>query len=254
MNNTHITQTQIFDLVTKNKYEFDVNSKILSRCIDGRYTNDNLEPLAKPGADIGDLMSLFSLNNEQALGLSNDDIFDIFMKVLGEYSNVRIHTDEHCCHEKDEKKQCLGCGHFKQATIDPDAYGLSEEDVDFIFDKLVFLKSKGVKNDILEGEHLESGVVILNSQKYSIKPAFLENGKLLEVFVYHKTLDDKRRREYAKELNLALNNEKFDEEFLYEALTGVSDNQLFETVSRLAPDLPIYKVNISDEGEVEIEE
>lgn len=255
MKNNILSLTQIIEFVFQNKYEFDSNAPILSRCIDGRYNEsiENLEPLAKPGADIGELMMLCAANNQYALNLTYDQIYKIFIQTIGK-ENLRIHTDSHFCHDKDEKNQCLGCGHFKQGNLDMQAYGLTLEDIDFIYKTLIALKKQGIKNDVLEGDHLEKAVVIVNSNKYSIRSMFKSRGEVLEVFVYHKTLDDLRRKQIAQNLSSVLKNDKYDSEYLYEILTNTADEQLFETVGRLAKDLPIYKVKIDDNGEIEVEE
>ena len=47
----------------------------MSRCIDGRYVGNELEPLAKPGADIGDLLMVFAANLEYGLEIESEKIF-----------------------------------------------------------------------------------------------------------------------------------------------------------------------------------
>lgn len=251
-----LTPPQIEDFVNESKYEFDQELGYLSRCIDGRYEmQDGLEPLAKPGADIGDLMMMLSANTQYALNLTPDAIFDVLLNTVGGKENLRIHTDSHSCHDKDEKVQCLGCGHFKQASLDPAAYGLEKEDIDFIFGALQKLKKENVKNDILDGDHSEKAVIVLKSHDYSIFPKVKIKGVETACFVYHKTLDDKRRRLIAQNLIPHIKSDKeINEEYIYEILTSTSDQQLFETVARLAPEYPIYNVEIDGEGEVLIKE
>lgn len=254
--NKFLTIEQVEDFISENKYLFNQDKWFLSRCIDGRYEkNEELEPLAKPGADIGDLMMILATSNEYALNIVPETALEVLINTVGGKENLRIHTDGHNCHDKDEKKQCLGCGHFKQASLDPAAYGLEDEDIDYIFEALQQLKKDGIKNDVLDGDHSEKAVIVLKSKKYSLMPRLKNSAGITECFIYHKTLDDKRRRELAKNLLPHVMSDKdIDEEYLYEVLTSTSDQQLFETVSRLAPEYPIYNVKIDDEGIVEVEE
>lgn len=258
MNNQKIflTPEQIEIFVNENKYEIDQTQWYLSRCIDGRYeTIEGLEPLAKPGADIGDLMVMLSTNTQYALNLTPEIILEVLIETVSGKENLRIHTDGHNCHSHDKREQCLGCGHLKQAALDPVAYGLEKEHIEFIFKALEQFKTDGIKNDVLEGDHMEKAVIILKSQKFSIAPKRKKNEYIDECFIYHKTFDDRRRRLLAQNLLVHIkSDDEMTEEHIYEILTTVSDQQLFETVSRLAPEYPIYKVEIDDEGEVMIME
>jgi len=247
-------QVEIF--VGESKYEFDQDLWYLSRCIDGRYeVKEGLEPLAKPGADVGDLMMMMAANTQYALNLTPETMLDVMINTVGGKENLRIHTDSHNCHDKDEKNQCLGCGHFKQASLDPAAYCLEKSDIDFIFGALHKLKTDGIKNEILDGEHREEAVIVLKSHSYSIFPKKKIKGIENACFIYHKTLDDKRRHLIAQNLFPYVKSDKdINEEYIYEILTSTSDQQLFETVARLAPEYPIYNVEIDEEGEVVIKE
>jgi hypothetical protein len=253
---TFLTPEQVEVFVNTNKYEINQSQWYLSRCIDGRYESEaGLEPLAKPGADIGDLMMMLAANTQYALNLTPEIMLDVLINTVGGKENFRIHTDCHNHHHEDKKEKCLGCGHLKQATLDKDAYGLEKEDIDFIFEALHQLKSNGAKNNVLEGDHLEKAVIILKSQNYSIYPKIKKETGNIKCFVYSKTLDDKRRRLLAQNLLPHIKSDRdINEEYLYEILTTVSDQQLFETVSRLAPEHPIYNVEIDEEGEVVIKE
>ena len=182
-------------------------------------------------------------------------ILDVLISTIGGRENFRIHTDGHIHNHKVKLEQCLSCGHFGQAFLNPSAYGLEKEDVNFISGALQQLKLERVMDNILDGEHLEQGVIILKSQNYSIAPKTKKGDKVNECFIYHKTLDDRRRRLLAENLLPHIMTEKdIDAEYVYEILTTISDQQLFETVERIAPEYPIYNVDISDEGEVEIKD
>jgi len=249
-------QEHVVSFVKEYKYRFSSDTKNQARCIDGRPGESvNLEPLAKPGADLGDLMTMLATNNEYDLNLSPETIYMAFISTVGGIENVRIHTDEHNHHHEDKKHQCLGCGHFKHAALDPGSYGLKETDISFIFETLHELKSNGAQNEVLQGGHLEKAVIVLESDSHSISPKKREDeGTGIQCFVYHKTLDSERRRLLTKNLVIHANKEGLNEELLYSQLTTISDRQLLETVSRLAPNHPIYNVNIDEQGEVTLKD
>lgn len=266
-----LTSFEIESFVEENRYLVNKESWFLSRCIDGRYEKEiknqkskvkNLEPLAKPGADIGDLMMVFSANNEYGLLIEEEKIFAAVLKTVGGWRNFRFHTDEHSLNPNNQipnSKQISnfsGCGHFKQAGKDPIAYGLEENQIKLISEFLVKAKKNGAKCEVLAGEHLESAVLMIEGERWSIYPQLVSQefpNEPIEVFVYQKTLDDKRRRILTKNL-LPYVKASFsvEEEYLYQVLSQVADNQLLETLSRLAKDLPMYEVLFEKDGEFEI--
>jgi hypothetical protein len=253
---------EVEELVLENRYPVDEETWFLSRCIDGRYQSTSeveeersdgktsevkLEPLAKPGADIGDLMMVFAANKEYGLEIESKNIFKAVLETVGGFENFRFHTDYH------NQQSFLGCRHFKQGLNDPQAYGLAEDDIATISQFLSKIKKKGATGKVLEGEHLESAVLIIKGDSWSISPQLVFNRELIEIFVYHKTLDNRRRRILSQHL---LPHVKavfpVDEEYLYQILSQVTDDQLLETVTRLAKDLPIYDVKFEKNGEFEI--
>ena len=149
----------------------------------------------------------------------------------------------------------MGCGHFKQASQDPSAYSLIEEEIKAVNKFLKEAEKKGAKRDVLQGEHLEGAVLMVNGDNWSIAPQIIINNELLGVFVYHKTLDDKRRKILVKHL-LPYVKAPFsvEEEYLYEIMSQVADSHFLETVSRLAKDLPVYEVGFEEGGGFEIKE
>jgi len=278
MQKRKLTIEEVEELVRENRYPVNEKHWFLSRCIDGRYERkvqsskfkvQSLEPLAKPGADIGDLMIVFVANREYDLRIKPEKIFEALLKTVGSWKNLRFQTDEHSkLKVKSEKlkvdySEFLGCGHFKQATEDPSAYGLVEEEIKAINGFLTKAIKKEAKCEILQGEHLEGAVVMVKGEDWSIAPKLMANNltikqfsnETIEVFIYQKTLDNKRRRILAKNLLPYVKTSfSVDEEYLYQILSQVSDNQLLETVNRLAKDLPAYEVEFEEGGEFEIKQ
>lgn len=241
--------SQIEEFIDKNKYP--VGSKpIFSRCIDGRYDKVNLEPLAKPGADIGDLMTLFAANKQFNLGLKDQDIFKALIKTVGGYPNLRFHTDSHnLSADRQDENNFLGCGHFKQARLNPETYGLTSENILAIDQFLLSAVNRKAVCEVLSGEHNESAVIILKGDWWSVSPIYKKENSTTACFIYHKTLDNKRRRKLAENLLPFI---KLDADYLYQILTKTGDDQLLETVSRLAPSLPVFEVEFKEEGSFKI--
>lgn len=237
---------QIKKLVSENKYQVS-GGIVLSRCIDGRYNGKNLEPLAKPGADIGDLMTLFAANKQYNLNLKDQDIFNALIKTVENYQNLRFHTDSH------NKNNFLGCGHFKQAKLNPEAYYLTDENISAINQFLLSAVNQKAVCEVLLGEHNESAVIILKGDGWSVSPVYKKERSTAACFIYHKTLDNKRRKKLAENLLPYIKLDiKVDVDYLYQILTKTADDQLLETVSRLASSLPIYEVNFAPNGSFEV--
>ncbi|KKQ23541.1 MAG: hypothetical protein US40_C0013G0026 [Candidatus Roizmanbacteria bacterium GW2011_GWC2_37_13] len=252
MNKLILSQDAVNELVMENRYEIDPKTKFISRCIDGRYTNDkDLPALAFPGADVGELALVFATSNSYGFDLDFPKSLKVFIDVVGGADNFRSHTDSHA----DPKIPAGGCGHFKQFNLDPKAYFLESSQIETIKKNLNIGKSI-----TLQGEHLE-GAVLLVKGSWGIYPQYqleTDNGKKLgEVFIYHQTLVDERHRELAKLLvknkTVTFKNGE-DEEWLYNAFSEMSENHLMETARRLAKGLPIYSVVFKDDGSFKVEQ
>ncbi len=251
MNKIMLTEKEVNDLVAENRYKVDPSKKFMSRCIDGRYKNEEgLAVQAFPGADVGELAMVLSASRSYGFEINREKVFSTLIEVLGGDANFSFHTDEH----GDKSKLASGCGHYKQINLDPKAYKIEQEDIDFINEKLGYVSSKGSKEVVLEGDHVE-GAILMVKGNWGIYPRYeLETdkgNKMVEVFVYHQSLTDEKHRLLAEKLikNKAV---KFvlgeDSEYLYQVLSDVAENHLMETAKRLAPDLPIYNVQFDTDG------
>lgn len=257
MNKPILNKTQVDSLIRENRYKVTDQNKFLSRCIDGRYQNEpKLAPLAIPGADIGELAIIFAMANNFGFEIDEEKAFQSLIKTVGGVKNFQLHSDHHT----DKSVVGGGCGHWKQINLDPQAYSLNKDQVDFIAKKLIEVKQAGAQEIVLEGEHLE-GAVLQVKGNYSILPrsSIVDGGKekITEVFVYQGTLVDARHRTLA---NALLKNGAIKlvsgqtEENLYTALSETVEAHLFETVKRLALGLPIFLIDFKDDGGFKIEE
>ncbi len=260
MNKTILSSKDINSLVKENRYKVNQKTWFLSRCIDGRYENkEDLEALALPGADLGEIMVILATCLTYGYDYDLEKIFQVLVEIVGGEENLRTHTDSHA----DKNNYALGCGHFKQASTNQEGYDLGIEELKKI--KKIFAekleKKYGEKTyQILHGDHLEGAVLLLEGE-WGVYPQYQletkEGKKLVEVFVYHKSLVEKRRKLIAKKLleKKAISfRDGENEEMLVGALNNVGENHLMETAKRLAKGLPIYRVVFQDNGDFKIEE
>ncbi len=257
MNKIILNKEQVENLVRENRYKVTDENKFLSRCIDGRYENaKNLPPLAIAGADVGELAVIFAAGNNFGFEIDAEKAFDSLIEVVGGIANFQLHSDHHA----DKNTAAGGCGHWKQMNLDPEAYSIKKDQLNFIAKKLEEVKKAGSKEVILEGEHLE-GAVLQVKGNWSVMPRFILNeagrDKLTEVFVYQVNLVNERHRALAGAL-LKKGAIKFangeSEENLYNALSEIVEAHLFETAKRLAQGLTIFQVEFNHEGDFEIKE
>lgn len=243
-----MTNEEVLDFINSNKFGISGNHTS-SRCIDGRYEdNSPLPALAKPGADAGDLMIAFAACNELGIDIDNSQILDSVLSVIGGPSNFSFHSDHHASADTPG----LGCGHLKQAKLDPGSYELRLDQIEYIFSILPQLLNQDATQIILNGDHQEKMVLIINSDKYSVKPSREDGLGIKQSFIYHQTLDTERQKKLAQSLSSNINFVNLPEGKILEAVQAVTQKQLGETAKRLAGSLPVYNVSISNDGTVTI--
>ncbi|MDH7475939.1 MAG: hypothetical protein QHH09_00505 [Microgenomates group bacterium] len=248
---------QVRKIVSDNHYKVEAKMRLASRCIDGRYqVQGQLAPIGVPGADAGDLALILATGNSYGFEVDLDKAYQVLVEMVGGEKNLQFHTDSHA-----EKNLTLGgCGHFKQMTLDSQAYNLDKKQVEKIRAKFTSAKKKGAKEIILHGEHLE-GAVLIVSGPYSLYPRYnldSQEGKIeVQVFVYHQSLAQERYKKLAEELvkqKAVKLYKSLNGEYLYQVLSEMAENHLMETSRRLAKGLPIYQVNFEADGGFEIKE
>jgi len=249
MTKIKLNSSQIQILVKENCYQVDEKNKFLSRCIDGRYKNNSKLPaLALPGGDLGQLALVIACANDFGLEIDYEKVFQSLIKVIGGIKNFFYHTDSHY------GGLALGCDHFGQMLKDFVAYNLQKKDIQFLEEKLKFLKKEGVLPTVLEGSNDEGAILIVKGN-FGIFPRFIietdEGKKEVSVFVFQQTLVDKRHRVLVKKLiedKAVRLFDNLDEEYLYEVLSEEGEIHLLETLNRLASDLPLFEVIFYNHG------
>ena len=210
-----IKETALF--VERNKYPVDENTSMMSRCIDGRYNRvEGLPALAIPGADAGQMCIIFSACRKGNLPFNPEKVFKALIEIVGRISNLRFHRDDH---SKDQA-HLSGCGYIGQISLDPKAFGLTQQDVKFVKEKVDFAIENRVEEVVLHGEHSEAAVLLL-SGNYSVYPKDdSDPNEILQTFVFHQSLMEKRTRILAQKLikNNAVQN--ISESKLYNLLVN----------------------------------
>jgi hypothetical protein len=232
---------QVDELVRANRYRVDPKTKFIARCIDGRYPNSkDLPALAIAGADAGEVALFLATSNIYGLELNGEKIYQSLVKLLGEEKNLRVHSDNHA------KVFLGGCGHIREMGNNSDSYNLTNDQVDFI--KKRFAK---IKEDILEGEHMEGAVLVLKGD-FGVYPNYVfktgGGNKNAQVFVVHQSLIDERH----KALIAMLAKDSEQAQYIYQVLSSTGEDHLFETAKRLAVGLPIYQVEFEEDGSFNI--
>lgn len=235
----------------------DMNSKSLTgtnkyaRCVDGRYEGiEDMPMIAKPGGDVGDVMAAFGALNLLKLTLPPETVLNAVIQVAGGVEHFNFHTDDHA----EPSEVGLGCGHTKQAKLDPEAYGVTAEQMEFIVGQLPGLLEKGAHQEVLHGDHAEQAVIVVDSETHGVMPLIRLGPTVREAFIYQKTIHTEQLDLVVRLLQeaLAADGQVVEEQALRTAIYDAFGKQLGETLKRLAKGLPVYTAMIDAEGVVSI--
>lgn len=220
------------------------------KCIDGRYLPEQATGMiARPGGDGGYVMALMAVNRKKKLGLTPEQCFNAVYNAVKDDSGFCMHTDQH---SDTEVGTHIGCGHMAKAANQRFAnkYDVNSEDIEKVIEYAQNIQeiSKSVSILNLQGEHKEQGVLIVQSNMYTV---LADNPKLSQMyFVYDEKRDNEFLKKLVKEMTIP--------DVTYEAMKAESDLQLQATLQLLAVHLPIYTVTfegniptITNSGSVE---
>lgn len=212
------------------------------KCVDGRYPPETASGmLARPGGDCGYVMALLAINKKKKLNLTPEQCLNAVYKVICQKmsGSFCMHTDHHSDpnHKEinDKMHQTLiGCGHLAKATkqLLREPYDVDNDDVKRI---IAYAKNLAEVSDHVElvnlnGDHKEQGVLLVESDKYTVNAT--DSSK--QYFIYDKTRDDAFMAKLVKEMAIpGVSLKDMKEE---------SDIQLQATLHNLAKGLPLYKV------------
>lgn len=224
-------------------------------CIDGRENNDeptNKPPvLAKPGGNAGGLMIAMAACNNLGIVKDNEKVFDTMINAIGGPENFTFHTDD-----SNQDRPGMGCGHLKQALLDPSAYDLHPDQMEFLFSKLPWIIEQGGEQRLHLGEHKEKAILFLESDSYGVH-TFLPNpngGEGTQAFVYHQFLDSYLQDDNGRALyrNFSEGNPRYREQDFIQAVKVVAKKQLLATAGKIAKGIPQFEVRINDVGKISV--
>lgn len=257
MQKLYIDKEHIFEFVRTSRVPLKGGAHLRSRCIDGRYENaEDLPAFTFPGADAGELLLIIAASREYGFEYKEKELFSVIAGLAGGLSNLQFHTDEHAA----GGAVMAGCGHIGQMKLDPQAYGVTDRDVQDVITFMEQAKAAGANQTVLHGDHSE-GVVVFVKGPYGVLPQadiLVDNRRHhVQAFVYHQSLADTRHRLLAQKLigaGAVTIPDGCDESYLYQVFADIAEDHLMETLKRLAKGLPIYEAKFMEDGLFEIED
>ena len=220
--------------------ESTVPAKAGRKCVDGRYLpNQATGMLARPGGDGGYVMALMAVSRKKKLGLTPEQCFNEIYKVVEKDHGFCMHTDQHTDPDDHTHNGLIGCGHLAKAATQRfcENYDVSGEDVARVINYASNLKE--ISHELhmvnLQGEHKELGVLIVNSDDFTV---LADNPKLRQMyFIYDEQRDSAFIQNLVSQMGI--------EGVTYEDMKEESDLQLHTTLQILAANLPIYQVSFA---------
>ncbi len=257
MNRKILSIDQIEDLVSANKYPIHPTVQFYSRCIEGGYENAGTTyPLAIAGADAGELAVLYASANLYGFTIDPEKAYSVFLEVIGGPEHFSLHSSG----KPGESFSGEGCVHMRQIFKDYESYSLEKNQIEIISAQIKRTIKNGAEEIILKSVNQE-GAVLQVQGEWGLYPQFrlstLEGTQPVQVYIFHKTLADRRHRELAKQLIGKKAVELFnglDEEYLYQVISSTTEDHFFETMKRIGSGLPMYEVNFEVNGSFAIKE
>ena len=200
-----------------------------AKCVDGGYKEDEaVGAMAIPGGHEGVSMALLSL------GFSAQESFDIVHNFLKK-RNIPYcwHTDTH-----EGSDGCIvGCGHWNTAISCCDEYCVDKKEVLKLLEIIKVaseVKSSEVECVVLDRDHKEKGILVVESTDYTVKPWDVKED--IQFFIYDKNRHQMFLRELCDENNID-----------FSKLKEATDKQTNLTLGLLGSSRgkPMYSVDVS---------
>ena len=213
-----------------------------NKCIDGRPAikgekcAEGKKPAAFPGADLGIAMILLDFGMSAKEALKNTIDFLQENEAIFNY-----HSDTHHKHEG------IGCGHAEAAEKKNEYYAHRRSEQKNLIELVQKLKAQGdprVSEDILDGDHKEKAILIVDDPKESVYHYDSQTGE--QYFVY----DRLAHMEYIEKFAEFLQKRGYDIDA--NALKKAAEKQAMATLALLGSSQgkPIFKVAMDTEGVV----
>ena len=255
-------------------------------CVDGRDASGIIGTPGGDAGEL--VLALSVAEQHRGAPLTRDEIRALFDAYLEAFGHFYLHSDEHAAdHLAQEvlgravspseaeallrrppapvrekvlaavsEAHNVGCGHLRLSLQHPEAYGVREAIVRAViegFFERLWAGDERLEFVVLEGSHGESGVVIVELSKvvhaYTLVPMLSPRVQDTEVFVLHPEV-----ARFVRSQNAAFLLEEvpalagLEEAAFVEALDALGNQQLSQTVQRLAPGLPTYHVHFEADG------
>lgn len=248
-----LQKNQIQELVFQNSYQVEKNREFLARDIGGQ-CEENVKPsesegkkaspaLTFPGADAGELALLLAASNVFGFEADLEKSLVGLVKLIGGEKNFNFDFESSL--------------HLQQILLDPQSYNLEKEQTDKLFKLLKIPINKPSDRNIIQTE----GALLQIEGDYGVLPNFFLKTQAGETrvsaFVFHESLANKRHKVWAEKLVEGGGVKLYpgcDAEYLYEVLSDMTDDHLFETLRRVGKELPIYLVKFDNNGAFSIED
>lgn len=222
------------------------------RCVDGRYTIEDCRKaiLAFPGAHAGVLATLLATLRSASGDTTYDakTVAEAFLKMAGGTQNFTFHTDNH----NHGGSPAQGCGHVKLMRNNPDVYLLAAEDIEVLNNLLNLAKNEAPDVEVeLNGSHGEKAVILIRG-RYNV-PCRGNNGEI-QAFTFNEYSFDvlKHVAQHIIERGIVVFNDgEISAEDFAGMLAETAALQLSLTVSKLAPNLPITRIDFT-QGEIPV--
>lgn len=269
-----LNQNQIYQLLKDNSFPLK-KEEILCRCIDGRYGKntksqkiDSKSPITKinnlpsitiPGGDIGQMALILAATHNFGFKINSKKLLEVYEEFLSGWQNFHYHSDDH----HPINSLASGCGYYQLINSRPKKFYLEKNDLEFLQNHLKKINKK-THQEILFGQHDEGAILLVKGKvnifpRYSFTTVVDDKEEVIEssVFVFNQTLFAIREKALAKILVEKKVIELFsglDWEYLTFTLMEMAEIHLFETLTQLAPGLPIYKLIFDENLNFKIEE
>jgi hypothetical protein len=255
MNRYILSINDVTELVRTNIYLPEEDIKLQSRCMDGRYKEiKDLPALALPAGDIGDIATLYIAATSYGFEVDYEKAFLTFQEVIGGFEHLtRVNANILNTPEKTAQ-----IDEIEKIVTDYASFSLTESAVSELKKQYIYIKDKQKNNVEITLDHKEGAIIMINGE-YGVYPQcelFTENGRInTQVYVYHQTYANRRHQQLAKKLIETKSVVLYpgcDEEMLYDALIDTSENVFFEMTKLIAPELPLYSVEVDERQKIKI--
>jgi hypothetical protein len=216
-----LTSDQIEELVSNNLYTYKGNPYI-ARCFHSDYANSpNLPALSLPGGDIGEIAILIAASLTAGFTINLGKAVNTLYELIEAYD-----IDQKAQNELVELKKTLGPSGKSKST-----YTQSE---------------------------LNACVMI--EADYGLFPHYAfnstEGGMNANILIFQKTFINRRHRKLCKLWVANGSVELFaglDSDYLYEIISEITENHLFQTLKLSYSNLPLYFASVSPDKKIHIQ-